>query len=248
MTLGKITLLISLLFVVACSSNPEAKLHRAAYGGMLQQVESMIKEGADVNKAVDGETPLMAAVYGGQTRIVKVLLENGADINYKNEQGQDIWGVVFENRSNPYPSAGQAESVALLISEGLEPRFTLTQAVQSVDSRELVEALIARGSEVGERDENGWTPLHHAALAGHESACVGLLEAGADPNAESTKTIEESAPDEFGTDKTFLRYEAGTRPADVADTGGSRGQSSCAGLIGDAGGTQNPNLSNVDLR
>jgi len=24
----------------------------------------MLKEGADVNKAVDGETPLMAAVYG----------------------------------------------------------------------------------------------------------------------------------------------------------------------------------------
>ena len=238
-------MLLFTLLVVACSSNPEAKLHRAAHRGMLQQVESMLKEGADVNKAVDGETPLMAAVYGGQARIVKVLLENGADIHYKNEDGRDIWSVVFENPSNPYPSAGQAESIALLLQEGLEPRLTLTQAVQSVDSKELVEALLARGSEVGERDENGWTPLHHAALAGHESSCQGLLKAGADPNAESTKTIEKAAPDEFGTDKTFLKYEAGTRPADVADTGGSRGQASCATLISEAGGKQNPDVSNV---
>lgn len=47
-------------------------------------------------------------------------------------------------------------------------------------------------------------------------------------------------------DKSYLKYEAETRPADVADTEGSRGQSSCASLISEAGGTQNPDVSHVD--
>lgn len=238
-------LLLAITLLAGCKSNPEAKLNRAVKHSNIAKMETLLKEGSDVNKMVDGETPLMVAVSAGQPRAVAWLLENGAEITVKNPKGQDLWALVMENKSNPYPSHGQAEALALLVGKGLEPRLTLLEAAKKVDSKELTEALIARGGDLNERDENGWTPLHHAAREGHEETTLALIEAGAEVNAESTKTIEKTEGNEDGSVRVALRLEAGTRPMDVADTSGSKGQSSCYGIVSKHGGEKNKNINNI---
>ena len=58
------------------------RLYWASYFGKLSRVETLIKWGADVNKAsIDGLTPLIAASAGGHADIARALLAAGADVN-----------------------------------------------------------------------------------------------------------------------------------------------------------------------
>lgn len=246
MTIRPRLLLISLLVLLAsgCSSDPAAKLHRAAGNGQVKQVEQLLAEGAEVDRLLDGKTPLWYAVQRGQPRTASLLLEKGADIRTKGPGGEDLWDLVLGNRYQTYPSQGQGECLALLIDQGFEPRSTLLEVASRVDSQALVEAFLKSGADLEERDVNGWTALHHAAKNGKEATCEALLKAGADPNAESTRTIEESIRNDEGTEQVVLRFQKGTRPADVADLSGSKGVKSCAQLIQEHGGSRNEKLDN----
>jgi hypothetical protein len=62
-------------------ANLAAALCRAADEGNLAAVRSLLAEGASVNVATDGETPLAEAAHGGHLEIVRALLDAGADIN-----------------------------------------------------------------------------------------------------------------------------------------------------------------------
>jgi hypothetical protein len=60
------------------------RLHWASANGKLSRVETLIKWGADVNKACsdfDGLTPLMCASYRGNAEITRALLAADADVN-----------------------------------------------------------------------------------------------------------------------------------------------------------------------
>lgn len=48
----------------------------------------------------------------------------------------------------------------------------------------LVQKLLRLGASPNKFDQDGRTPLHHAALKGHAEIAKILLEAGADPNAK----------------------------------------------------------------
>ena len=50
--------------------------------------------------------------------------------------------------------------------------------------REIVELLIANGSDVNSRDSSGKSSLHDAALEGHKAAAELLIAKGADVNAK----------------------------------------------------------------
>ena len=63
-------------------------LVRAADGGDLQTVTSLLSHGADVNgRGADGNTALCAAAGRGRKAIVRLLLEKGADVNAANNAG-----------------------------------------------------------------------------------------------------------------------------------------------------------------
>ena len=62
--------------------------HAASYGYPRETVRLMIKRGADVNTAANGEwTALMVAAERCHLEIVKLLIDKGADVNAKSENG-----------------------------------------------------------------------------------------------------------------------------------------------------------------
>lgn len=53
----------------------------------------------------------------------------------------------------------------------------------SAEAHERVDELLANGADPSEAADNGWAPLHTAAMAGHPDLAARLLDAGADPAA-----------------------------------------------------------------
>ena len=49
----------------------------------------------------------------------------------------------------------------------------------------MADLLLKAGASLKDIDDNGWTPLHHAAHNGNIASAVGLIALGADPNVAS---------------------------------------------------------------
>jgi ankyrin repeat protein len=63
-------------------------LYRACILGSLADVELSLNEGADVNKIVFGDTPLLCAVSIGLYDIANLLLkQRGINVNFRNRHG-----------------------------------------------------------------------------------------------------------------------------------------------------------------
>ena len=60
----------------------ETLLHEAIQHGLVQDVQELISQGADINaKNKRNDTPLICAVHLSMVSIVKLLLQHGADVN-----------------------------------------------------------------------------------------------------------------------------------------------------------------------
>lgn len=66
----------------ACSPAGLTLLHFAAQAGALDEVEVMLRFGADPNAVTpEGWSPLSFAVHMGHTKVVQALVQGGADVN-----------------------------------------------------------------------------------------------------------------------------------------------------------------------
>ncbi|UCE71194.1 MAG: ankyrin repeat domain-containing protein, partial [Nitrospiraceae bacterium] len=83
------------------SADVKIDLKTAAFAGLTEKVNSLIKDGANVNeKDKSGETALMAAALMGNTEIVIRLLEHGADVNAKDMNGETaLMAAAFTGRA-----------------------------------------------------------------------------------------------------------------------------------------------------
>ena len=88
--------LITTFFADAGVTEKNAKLIQAAEKGILQEVQTALTDGADINATevredsgvyVRGLTALMMASANGRKEVVKLLLDKGADVNVKNIYG-----------------------------------------------------------------------------------------------------------------------------------------------------------------
>jgi len=70
-------------------------LHRAARTGDLDQIKSILNEGADINmQNIFGHTPLHGAAFNGKIDAVKMLIVSGADPTIKNCQKMTAYDVA----------------------------------------------------------------------------------------------------------------------------------------------------------
>ena len=153
------------------------------------KVKLLIDRGADVNaRAQSGFTALMVASnYYGSSATVRVLLDHGA-----NAQPAD--DAAF--RASPLflaALAGDRDNIALLLAKGADanrkmnmlgmfPTSPLFGAVSFGDPA-VIQALIRGGANIQERDSDGMTGLHWAAVTHRPAVVKALLAAGADVNA-----------------------------------------------------------------
>lgn len=240
----KLLLAMTVVLISCGKPNPEAKLHRAAQFDRVEEIRELIQSGEDVNKSVQGNTPFHYAAKGRSLGALAFLLDNGADPSALNENGRDAWDLVYDEKKTSIPGK-DAAVLAFLLENGFQGRLTLLEAAKKSDSAVLIKALIDGGEEVSQTDENGWTPLHWAAFKKKSESCLALLQADADPNAESTQSYAKTVAGADGeTQRDLWRYEAGSRPLDVARYGSARGGRSAPAILKEWGATENPDVDN----
>jgi hypothetical protein len=186
----------------------DAALRKAAEQGDTATIESLLAQGADVDRS----DALLAAILAGQRRSIDFLLDRGADPNAwargrirlpRGAEGSPVFAAAHQGDRQLIKDLKLhgANLDAASAERGMEGETALLYAV---GHRELSAArlLIEAGADVKHRNERGTTALIEAAALGGPEALDFvklLLSRGADPDAQDDKGV--SARDvahEFG--------------------------------------------------
>ncbi|KAF5227158.1 hypothetical protein FAUST_11949 [Fusarium austroamericanum] len=173
------------------SSEPERPLCIASTIGQWKMAKRLIEMGSQPNGGVSESNlfgvwaPLVVAADGGYLRTMNVLLEKGADPNIPGPTGKDtpLWFAAVR--------AADWECVRLLLEKGADPNHQLldppilVEVVRSSQPREkrlAITTALLTGSDpahVDASDDDGLSPLLHAAKQGDLSIVKLLLKRGA---------------------------------------------------------------------
>jgi len=104
---------LTILMLCGCTSEMDEELIVAASTGNIPQVQSLIKQGANIETlAIDTWTPLTAAASAGCFEVVEILLTAKADINAPDGGGNTaLFWAAFH---------GHVEVVSLLLEHGAD--------------------------------------------------------------------------------------------------------------------------------
>jgi ankyrin repeat protein/mono/diheme cytochrome c family protein len=159
-------------------------LHHAAGYGPLDNLQSLIDKGADVNaKNRRGSTPLHWAIHDEAK--VRLLLAKGANVNAKQAQGRTpLYLAAMLGNGVP--------TLRLLLSKGADPNLAAVngQTPLMMAARfniEAVRLLIEKGADMNAKDGAGETALMSACVGGDARAVRLLIERGADVKVTSKR-------------------------------------------------------------
>jgi len=159
--------------------------------GMTERVRSLLDAGESVNQydGLRAALPLHWAAAGGHKDTVELLLARGADV-----RAPDL-----PYRWTPLHSAasyGHTAVAAILLDHGADVdaktkwgRRTPLSLAAEAGHAEMVRWLIAHGADVHPEGDDGWTPLHWAAIPEDPSALDVLLGHGAAVNAADSEGV-----------------------------------------------------------
>ncbi|KAL3982887.1 Ankyrin repeats (3 copies) family protein [Acanthocheilonema viteae] len=154
-------------------------LWAAAAAGHLDIVQYLVEEaGADINQTThSNSSPLRGACYDGHYHIVQYLVKKGADIELANRHGHTpLMIAAFKMR---------VDIVRFLLNHGADPcrvsmkGNTAMHDAAEAGSNEIVCMLLKAGAK-NVKDDCSMTPMHCAALAGHEDVLKSLSAVATD--------------------------------------------------------------------
>ncbi|MEZ5355313.1 MAG: ankyrin repeat domain-containing protein [Bryobacteraceae bacterium] len=187
----------------------------AARTGDLEQLKRLLDAGADVLNARNelGQSAILLARYHRQQAAVDFLLARRPDLTLHEacavghaERVREVVGRVgsgapeidAHSKDGFTPLAlacffGQQEIAAYLVDQGANVNLAATNPMKvaplhaAVASRHfwIAQMLVANGANVNQTQQNGFTPLHAAAMNGDEPCVRLLLENNADRTARS---------------------------------------------------------------
>jgi len=165
-------------------SEPTTMLEAAASHNQLEMMEYLIRKGADVNWAYDGETALLTAAYQGRVQVLSLLIENGADINCKRFRGASVLHEAVHNVSADNLDRKIAV-VEILLSHGFDIETTDVDghtALHCVGNLQIAEILVNKGADVNAKSISGDRPLDRAAVGGDLEIATFLIQKEAQVN------------------------------------------------------------------
>ena len=214
--------------LAACKpATEEDEYRRALKWTDVDDVRAQLDAGKDPNHAFDdGDKPIHVIVSSatGEPEVLKLLLERGAKVDATDGDGKTAWDRCWGDGRGKLREKDALMLIALLDAGFVPPadatfeddRTLLHEVARRAPSSRLVGLLVdEHGATIDARDAYGWTPLHVAVHENNTEAASGLLQKGADANAETTTTKQETRP-RGETTIVQWRYEAGSRPLDVA--------------------------------
>ncbi len=165
----------------------DAEFLKAIQFGSLQQIEEMLKNGANP-KAVDEKGRnafILASLFNGKPQIVDILKKYNVDINAKDKNGYDslMLSIISDN---------SVEFSQKLINNGININSTtntdissLMVALGTTDSDKLVKDMLKAGANINYKNKSEITPLMIAAkITQNPKIIEALLQNGANKNAK----------------------------------------------------------------
>jgi cytohesin len=129
-----------------------------------------------------GMTPLHAAAREGLKEVVELLIAEGADVNAKITSGGSNKSKTPLDFAIQYK---KPEITDLLRAHGGKTREELNALIDAAKNGDIeaVKQHLAAGADVNAKDVDGTTPLHNAAVYGHNEVAELLIANGAEVNA-----------------------------------------------------------------
>ena len=167
------------------SAAGDARLAEAAARQDKQTVQSLLRQGLDVNTPQpDGATALHWAVHWDDSETTDLLLRAGANVNARNDYGATPLWLACTN--------GNAAMVEKLLAARANPNTatasgeTALMRCARTGSAVAVKSLLARKADVNAKDnEQGQTALMWAVAQKHSAAAQALIDGGADIRART---------------------------------------------------------------
>lgn len=162
--------------VNARNAEGDTALMNAAAAGSGAVVELLLSEGAQVNVTnARGMTPLAAAILNGHPDIVGVLLDGDAAVTAPTFDRHPLVLAIRARR----PQAAQ-----LLLDHGApayaqDHQWSVLMLAAFLGEGAIVDALLAKDSNLNNANDEGVTALMYAASAGHTAIVRALLDKGA---------------------------------------------------------------------
>ena len=157
-----------------------------------QKVKALVDQGAALRLTDPEGAPdaPMLAVLHDRADLLQLMIDKNIDLNRRYPSVNVIFGNINSNSLLDWSIASRPACAKLLIENGADINqtrpgnytFLMEAAYRSYnkDSLALAHLMIARGATVWERDDKGFTALHHAARGGYDGLVAALLDKDAE--------------------------------------------------------------------